>query len=750
MPENINPAPCALFPDLKTPNPRYNVAHVLFSVTNYVYAYVKLRPKCDGPIKVALDPGDYTQAAAAYYARLCGVPIHTVITAEDVDAGATGEGGGEGEGAGSVRVSDDVLPGLERLAFEFCGRDPGRIVEAAAAREEGGAGIQRLVKDMCPPDFRMVPVGHEAQAKAAASTSHPLCAEACRALAAAVASGGTEGAGAVGDMPVLIVAPKLPGGSVDEGTGPAGTISGSAAAPGNRNVLVSSAISIRDFICETLPPYPPLSLPGPQVVAALNHLKRLSSRARDRLQRRKVLELSELLMAALHENAASLSVKDTCLALNSVADAVKSRVALDASASNKGAAKETGPRLLLQALRRRLEDHLSQAPFRFSGRLMGLAMNALAKLREAKVREVGDMEEQEEMRLYDLAERLILLKAEESGAFDLITVSQFAHAYTAMLTCPAPPPGVDPHLVLPELEPDYDDMYGSGYGGGPMRGDFGLQRAYSAESGIDSASDGLALLEELEMWATEKNLEEGGEESQGAGANEGGDDSSTQDEMDGEDDGGGLLGVAGGRQGSGRNSVPLSTYGPKGYGLEETREGGARLGSLTGSGVEDDGEWRQYGRYGRAVEFVASQALQLDATGLQPQGLAHLVHFLGKSGMLRQDKEVYAHMRALVLGMPSALFSEVPFALSLLIDGLQHSGAPDEELHRHLAFAADGMSTRFITDKILLDLLEGFEALDAMHAENRVIMAAASAAARPLDKVRPHREEQDWRICIHI
>ena len=56
---------------------------------------------------------------------------------------------------------------------------------------------------------------------------------------------------------------------------------------------------------------------------------------------------------------------------------------------------------------------------------------------------------------------------------------------------------------------------------------------------------------------------------------------------------------------------------------------------------------------------MASQALQLDATGLQPQGLAHLVHFLGKSGMLRQDKEVYAHMRALVLGMPSALFSEL-------------------------------------------------------------------------------------------
>jgi len=283
-----------------------NAAHVLLAVTNYVYAYLQLRPKCDGPIRVALDPGDYTQAAAAYYARLSGVPIEAVIAVET-----------------SALADDALFPGLERLAFEFCGRDPGRVVQAAAT----GRGIQGLVASMCPPDFVRVGVSQEAEKAAAASTATPLCGEACRALAA-----GTSLRAAAG-VPLLVVAPRRPGGSVEDGTGPASTISGSAAAPGKRTVLVSSAISIRDFLADTLPPYAPLSVPGPQAVAALNHLKRLGPRARDRTQRVKVLDLSDLLMMALDEHVPSLNVKDTCLALNAVADAMKNRMALESGSA---------------------------------------------------------------------------------------------------------------------------------------------------------------------------------------------------------------------------------------------------------------------------------------------------------------------------------------------------------------------------------------------------------------------------------
>ena len=81
----------------------------------------------------------------------------------------------------------------------------------------------------------------------------------------------------------------------------------------------------------------------------------------------------------------------------------------------------------------------------------------------------------------------------------------------------------------------------------------------------------------------------------------------------------------GGRQGSGRQSVPLSTYGPQGYGLEVVRGEAGRQGSVRGTGVrgagvKDDGKWRAYGRYGRTVDYVAAQVMLLDARGLQAQG----------------------------------------------------------------------------------------------------------------------------------
>lgn len=245
-----------------------NAAHMMFTVTNYVYAYLRLRPSCDGPINVALDPGDYTQPAAAYYARLMGVPIHTVIVATPPPSPAAAAADDQAAAAsGATTQCDATTPGLERLAFEFCGRDAGRIVHAAA---KGPDGIHKLVDDICPPDFVRVAVAKEAQDDAAASTSQELCSEASRALAAASAAPSSHG-----DMPLLLVAPRRAGGSLDDGAGPAGMQSGSAASPGKRTILVSSVISIRDYISDTLPPYPPLIVPGPQAVAALNHLKRL-------------------------------------------------------------------------------------------------------------------------------------------------------------------------------------------------------------------------------------------------------------------------------------------------------------------------------------------------------------------------------------------------------------------------------------------------------------------------------------------
>ena len=133
-------------------------------------------------------------------------------------------------------------------------------------------------------------------------------------------------------------------------------MSGSAASPGQRKVLVSSAISIRDYIADELPPYAPLSVPGPQAVAALSHLKRLGPRARDRMQRCKVLDLSDLLMAALDEHVPSLNIKDTCLALSAVADAIKNRLALESASGEStrdGSSRQTSPSVLLRALRKR-------------------------------------------------------------------------------------------------------------------------------------------------------------------------------------------------------------------------------------------------------------------------------------------------------------------------------------------------------------------------------------------------------------
>ena len=118
--------------------------------------------------------------------------IDAVITASPVDADelrtvdeAVRDGGGQ---------SDAMTPGLERLAFEFCGRDPGRIAEAAAG---GTLGIQQLVDTVCPPDFVRVTVSDDEADKAASATTTPLCEEARRALAAAKHVGG--------DMPVLVV-----------------------------------------------------------------------------------------------------------------------------------------------------------------------------------------------------------------------------------------------------------------------------------------------------------------------------------------------------------------------------------------------------------------------------------------------------------------------------------------------------------------------------------------------------------------
>ena len=106
-----------------------------------------------------------------------GVPIHTVITAvapraAPAVASATEEENENKKGqekkkqghtdlAAQAHESDALVPGLERLAFEFCGRDAGRMVEAAS---RGAGGIRQLISDVRPPDFRMLEVGEEEEA----------------------------------------------------------------------------------------------------------------------------------------------------------------------------------------------------------------------------------------------------------------------------------------------------------------------------------------------------------------------------------------------------------------------------------------------------------------------------------------------------------------------------------------------------------------------------------------------------------
>jgi len=235
--------------------------------------YLRLRPQCDGPISVALDGCCYTQAAAAYYARLCGVPIAAVITAHPPLADASPQAASKGYG------SDGSRPGLERLAYEFSGRDAGRLVEAA---KSGPCGISTLLREICPPDFVQVDVGPEQEEAARAWSSQRLCKEACRALAAA--NGALQSSGLQADMPMLIVAPRQAAGSSDQHTGVASTRPAVVALKAKRTVLVSSAMSVREFLEDNVPAYAPLSVPGPQAVAGLNHLKRLGPRARDRAQ----------------------------------------------------------------------------------------------------------------------------------------------------------------------------------------------------------------------------------------------------------------------------------------------------------------------------------------------------------------------------------------------------------------------------------------------------------------------------------
>ncbi|KAJ1490067.1 hypothetical protein T484DRAFT_1778136 [Baffinella frigidus] len=108
-----------------------NVGSVVFSLAHIIHAYLKLHPEADKEVSIAVDAGDYTkasayarrdytQASAAYYARRMGLPIRRIFVA------APDAGGAESDIA------------LERLAYEFCGRDPGRVVEAAARK--GGVG----------------------------------------------------------------------------------------------------------------------------------------------------------------------------------------------------------------------------------------------------------------------------------------------------------------------------------------------------------------------------------------------------------------------------------------------------------------------------------------------------------------------------------------------------------------------------------------------------------------------------------
>ncbi len=106
-----------------------------------------------------------------------GVPIHKVITAvapraapavasatEEENENKKGQGKkkqGHTDLAAQAHENDALVPGLERLAFEFCGRDAGRMVEAAS---RGAGGIRQLISAICPPDFRMLEVGEEEEA----------------------------------------------------------------------------------------------------------------------------------------------------------------------------------------------------------------------------------------------------------------------------------------------------------------------------------------------------------------------------------------------------------------------------------------------------------------------------------------------------------------------------------------------------------------------------------------------------------
>jgi hypothetical protein len=92
-----------------------------------------------------------------------------------------------------------------------------------------------------------------------------------------------------------------------------------------------------------------------------------------------------------------------------------------------------------------------------------------------------------------------------------VSISHIAHAFTSLLDRPAPPPGVDPHMQLPELLPDMESGPGernaaSGWGSGGD-GDFASRSADSDlwpfldDGGIGSAREGLELLEVLRRCA---------------------------------------------------------------------------------------------------------------------------------------------------------------------------------------------------------------------------------------------------------
>lgn len=133
-----------------------NIGRLLPQIVYYFSAYADMlsagEVKKGGKVNFAVPTGNFGNILAGYYAKKMGLPVNMLICASNennvlTDFFATGEYNANRELKKTISPSMDILvsSNLERLLFELCGRDDGRIRELFDALK--GKGVYKISED---------------------------------------------------------------------------------------------------------------------------------------------------------------------------------------------------------------------------------------------------------------------------------------------------------------------------------------------------------------------------------------------------------------------------------------------------------------------------------------------------------------------------------------------------------------------------------------------------------------------------